>query len=32
VGLQFHPERMLNEYAGNLRVWKAFASAVYHTK
>jgi gamma-glutamyl-gamma-aminobutyrate hydrolase PuuD len=29
VGLQFHPERMLPEYAGNLRVWQAFASAVY---
>ena len=29
VGLQFHPERMLNEYAGNLEVWKAFAAAVY---
>ena len=29
VGLQFHPERMLPEYAGNLRVWKAFATAVH---
>jgi gamma-glutamyl-gamma-aminobutyrate hydrolase PuuD len=29
VGLQFHPERMLKEYAGNLRVWKAFAAAVH---
>jgi len=29
VGLQFHPERMLPEYAGNLRVWQAFASAVH---
>ena len=28
VGLQFPPDRMLNEYAGNLRVWKAFESAV----
>ena len=28
VGLQFHPERMLPEYAGNWRVWKAFGSAV----
>jgi len=28
VGLQFHPERMLEEAAGNLRIWKAFASAV----
>jgi len=30
VGLQFHPERMLPEYPGNLRLWKAFASAVHH--
>lgn len=29
VGLQFHPERMLKEYAGNKRVWKAFAAAVH---
>jgi putative glutamine amidotransferase len=29
VGLQFHPERMLPEYAGNLRVWKAFGEAVH---
>jgi gamma-glutamyl-gamma-aminobutyrate hydrolase PuuD len=29
VGLQFHPERMLAEYAGNLRVWKAFGDAVH---
>ena len=28
VGLQFHPERMLEESAGNLRIWKAFGSAV----
>jgi gamma-glutamyl-gamma-aminobutyrate hydrolase PuuD len=28
VGLQFHPERMLKEYPGNLQVWKAFADAV----
>lgn len=28
IGLQFHPERMLKEYPGNLRVWKAFGSAV----
>ncbi len=27
VGLQFHPERMLKEYTGNLKVWKAFAAA-----
>jgi putative glutamine amidotransferase len=31
VGLQFHPERMLKEYAGNLRVWQAFAAAVHRT-
>ena len=29
VGLQFHPERMLKEYAGNMEVWKAFAAAVH---
>jgi putative glutamine amidotransferase len=29
VGLQFHPERMLEEAAGNWRVWKAFGSAVH---
>jgi putative glutamine amidotransferase len=28
VGLQFHPERMLEEAAGNRRIWKAFGSAV----
>ena len=28
VGLQFHPERMLDEYAGNLKLWKAFTDAV----
>jgi putative glutamine amidotransferase len=28
VGLQFHPERMLADYPGNWRVWKAFGSAV----
>jgi gamma-glutamyl-gamma-aminobutyrate hydrolase PuuD len=28
VGLQFHPERMLMEYPGNRRVWRAFGSAV----
>jgi len=28
VGLQFHPERMLEEVTGNLRIWKAFGSAV----
>lgn len=29
VGLQFHPERMLREHKGNLRVWEAFARAVH---
>ena len=29
VGLQFHPERMLEEHKGNLRVWEAFAKAVH---
>lgn len=28
VGLQFHPERMLDEHPGNQRVWNAFATAV----
>ena len=28
VGLQFHPERMLADDAGNWRVWKAFSAAV----
>ena len=28
VGLQFHPERMLTDYAGNLKVWKAFVGAM----
>jgi gamma-glutamyl-gamma-aminobutyrate hydrolase PuuD len=28
VGLQFHPERMLKEYVGNLKVWSAFTSAI----
>lgn len=32
VGLQFHPERMLKEYAGNLRVWEAFARALRVTR
>jgi gamma-glutamyl-gamma-aminobutyrate hydrolase PuuD len=31
VGLQFHPERMLKEYAGNWRVWQAFGAAVQST-
>jgi len=29
VGLQFHPERLLEEPAGNWRIWKAFGSAVH---
>jgi len=29
VGLQFHPERMLEESAGNWRTWKAFGSAIH---
>jgi gamma-glutamyl-gamma-aminobutyrate hydrolase PuuD len=32
VGLQFHPERMLEEPAGNLRIWKAFGAAVRRAK
>jgi gamma-glutamyl-gamma-aminobutyrate hydrolase PuuD len=32
VGLQFHPERMLKEYAGNREVWKAFAAAVHNAR
>ena len=28
VGLQFHPERMLEEAAGNWHIWKAFGFAV----
>jgi gamma-glutamyl-gamma-aminobutyrate hydrolase PuuD len=29
VGLQFHPERMLEEYKGNWRVWQAFGAAIH---
>lgn len=29
VGLQFHPERMMSEYAGNLKVWKTFTDAIH---
>ena len=29
VGLQFHPERMLEQPAGNWRIWKAFGSAIH---
>lgn len=28
VGLQFHPERMMSEYTGNLKVWSAFTAAI----
>jgi putative glutamine amidotransferase len=28
VGLQFHPERLLEERSGNWRIWKAFGAAV----
>jgi gamma-glutamyl-gamma-aminobutyrate hydrolase PuuD len=28
VGLQFHPERLLEEAAGNWRIWRSFGSAV----
>ena len=28
VGLQFHPERMLEEAEGNWRIWQAFGAAV----
>ena len=29
VGLQFHPERLLEEPAGNWHIWKAFGAAVH---
>ena len=29
VGLQFHPERMREQAAGNWRIWKSFANAVH---
>lgn len=32
VGLQFHPERMLEEPEGNWRIWKAFGAAVRRIK
>lgn len=32
VGFQFHPERMLKEYAGNLKVWNAFTAAVHNKR
>lgn len=31
VGLQFHPERMLEEAEGNWRIWQAFGAAVRNT-
>jgi gamma-glutamyl-gamma-aminobutyrate hydrolase PuuD len=30
VGLQFHPERMLPDHAGNWRVWQAFGAAIHN--
>jgi putative glutamine amidotransferase len=32
VGLQFHPERMLEEPSGNWRIWKAFGAAIHRAK
>ena len=32
VGLQFHPERMLEQPAGNWRIWKAFGAAVHRVR
>jgi gamma-glutamyl-gamma-aminobutyrate hydrolase PuuD len=32
VGLQFHPERMLEEPAGNWQIWKDFGAAVRRAK
>jgi putative glutamine amidotransferase len=29
VGLQFHPERMLSESPGNIKVWEAFTAAIH---
>ena len=29
VGLQFHPERMLEEAEGNWHIWRAFRDAIY---
>jgi gamma-glutamyl-gamma-aminobutyrate hydrolase PuuD len=31
VGLQFHPERMPEEPAGNWHIWQSFAAAVHRT-
>jgi gamma-glutamyl-gamma-aminobutyrate hydrolase PuuD len=32
VGLQFHPERMPEQPAGNWRIWKAFGAAVHRER
>jgi len=32
VGLQFHPERMIEEPAGNWHIWKAFGAAVMRVR
>jgi gamma-glutamyl-gamma-aminobutyrate hydrolase PuuD len=32
LGLQFHPERMLEQPAGNWHIWKAFGSAVHRVR
>jgi putative glutamine amidotransferase len=32
VGLQFHPERMLEEAEGNWRIWQAFGAAVRNAR
>jgi gamma-glutamyl-gamma-aminobutyrate hydrolase PuuD len=32
VGLQFHPERMLEESEGNWRIWRDFGAAVRNVK
>lgn len=32
VGLQFHPERMLEEPVGNWRIWQAFGSAIHQQR
>jgi gamma-glutamyl-gamma-aminobutyrate hydrolase PuuD len=29
VGLQFHPERMLEQRVGNWRIWREFGAAIY---
>jgi gamma-glutamyl-gamma-aminobutyrate hydrolase PuuD len=32
VGLQFHPERLLEESAGNWRIWKDFGAAIHRVR